>query len=85
MCRILSYLGTPVLLDDLLYAPDSSLLNQTIGAQMLQMLNLAGFGMAAWDEASHAPTCPSAIARRKSRCSTAISRRWPESCVHPHC
>lgn len=58
MCRILSYLGTPVLLDDLLYAPDSSLLNQTIGAQMLQMLNLAGFGMAAWDEASHAPNVP---------------------------
>ena len=55
MCRILGYLGTPVLLEDLLYAPDSSLLNQTIGAQMLQMLNLAGFGMAAWDPASHDP------------------------------
>ena len=58
MCRILSYLGSPVLLENLLYAPDSSLLNQTIGAQMLQMLNLAGFGMAAWDEASHDPQAP---------------------------
>lgn len=58
MCRILSYLGAPVLLDDLLHAPDSSLLNQTIGAQMLQMLNLAGFGMAAWDPASHEPETP---------------------------
>lgn len=58
MCRILGYLGTPVLLEDLLYAPDSSLLNQTIGAQMLQMLNLAGFGMAAWDPASHDPHLP---------------------------
>ena len=58
MCRILSYLGQPVLLDHLLYAPDSSLLNQTIAAQMLSMLNLAGFGMAAWDPASHAPHAP---------------------------
>ncbi|RJT24360.1 class II glutamine amidotransferase [Chakrabartia godavariana] len=58
MCRILSYLGSPVLLDDLLYAPDSSLLNQTTSAQMLSMLNLAGFGMAAWDPSSHEPHLP---------------------------
>ena len=58
MCRILSYLGTPVLLDHLLYAPDSALLSQIINAQMLDMLNLAGFGMAAWDPASHAPESP---------------------------
>lgn len=58
MCRILSYLGTPVLLDHLLYAPDSALLNQVIHAQMLDMLNLAGFGLAAWDPASHAPASP---------------------------
>lgn len=58
MCRILSYLGTPVLLENLLYAPDSALLNQIIHAQMLDMLNLAGFGMAAWDPASHAAQAP---------------------------
>ncbi len=58
MCRILSYMGTPVLLDHLLYAPDSSLLNQTTAAQMLSMLNLAGFGMAAWDPFSHEPHVP---------------------------
>lgn len=58
MCRILTYLGEPVVLDSLLYAPDSSLLNQTINAQMLAMLNLAGFGMAAWDPASHVPQAP---------------------------
>lgn len=58
MCRILSYMGTPVLLDHLLYAPDSSLLNQTTAAQMLSMLNLAGFGMAAWDPSSHEPHVP---------------------------
>jgi glutamine amidotransferase len=58
MCRILSYLGSPVLLDHLLYSPDSSLLNQTISAQMLAMLNLAGFGMTAWDPSSHEPEAP---------------------------
>lgn len=58
MCRILSYLGSPVLLEHLLYAPDSSLLNQTISARMLPLLNLAGFGMAAWDPASHEPAAP---------------------------
>lgn len=58
MCRILSYLGSPVVLDHLLYAPDSSLLDQTISAQMLAMLNLAGFGMAAWDPASHMAQAP---------------------------
>jgi glutamine amidotransferase len=58
MCRMLGYLGTPVLLEDLLYAPDSSLLKQTTDAQMLTMLNLAGFGLAAWDPASFAPEEP---------------------------
>lgn len=58
MCRMLGYLGTPVLLDHLLYAPDSSLLKQTVDAQMLGMLNLAGFGLAAWDDGSPAPETP---------------------------
>ena len=58
MCRMLGYLGPPVLLDDLLYAPDSSLLKQTVDAQMLAMLNLAGFGFAAWDPAWPKPEAP---------------------------
>jgi glutamine amidotransferase len=58
MCRMLGYLGTPIALEDILYAPDSSLLKQTIDAQMLGMLNLAGFGLAAWDAASHEPEDP---------------------------
>lgn len=53
MCRVLAYLGTPVLLDDLLYKSDSSLIKQTYQPRMLAALNLAGFGMAAWDPASH--------------------------------
>lgn len=52
MCRMLGYLGSPVLLDHFLYAPDSSLVKQAVDARMLGMLNLAGFGLAAWDDQS---------------------------------
>jgi predicted glutamine amidotransferase len=52
MCRALVYLGEPVLLDHLLYKPDSSLVKQSYMPRMLRMLNLAGFGMMAWDRAS---------------------------------
>ncbi len=55
MCRALAYLGEPVLLDHLLYQPDSSLVKQSYMPRMLQMLNLAGFGMMAWDQGSISP------------------------------
>ena len=55
MCRALLYLGQPVLLDNLLYQPDSALIRQSTMPRMLHMLNLAGFGMRAWDPASNEP------------------------------
>ena len=55
MCRALLYLGQPVLLDNLLYQPDSALIRQSTMPRMLHMLNLAGFGMRAWDPASNDP------------------------------
>jgi glutamine amidotransferase len=55
MCRALLYLGEPVLLDNFLYQPDSALVRQTYMPKMLHMLNLAGFGLRAWDPASHQP------------------------------
>jgi glutamine amidotransferase len=58
MCRVLSYLGEPVLLDDLLYKPDNSLVRQSYEPKMMSMLNLAGFGMTAWDSASYEPDIP---------------------------
>jgi predicted glutamine amidotransferase len=58
MCRALIYLGQPVLLDDLLFKPESALVNQAYMPRMLHMLNLAGFGMLAWDRASHDPEVP---------------------------
>src|SRR5262245_22120792 len=58
MCRALAYLGQPVLLDNLLFQPDSALVRQSYMPKMLHMLNLAGFGMRAWDPSSHDPECP---------------------------
>lgn len=58
MCRALAYLGQPVLLDHLLYGPDNSLVKQTYMPKMLRMLNLAGFGLRAWDRTSHEPETP---------------------------
>jgi predicted glutamine amidotransferase len=62
MCRALLYLGEPVLLDNLLFQPDSALVRQTYMPKMLDMLNLAGFGMRAWDPQSHEPAAPYAYA-----------------------
>src|SRR5258705_4686681 len=62
MCRALAYLGQPVVLDDLLFRPDSSLVKQTYMPQMLGLLNLAGFGMKAWDRGSVDPDRPDSYA-----------------------
>ena len=58
MCRVVAYLGNPVLLDDLIFGPNNSLINQTYAPQMLHMLNLGGFGMTAWDATSNLPAEP---------------------------
>jgi predicted glutamine amidotransferase len=58
MCRALAYLGQPVLLDNLLYQPDSALVKQSFMPKMLHLLNLAGFGMKAWDRGSADPHKP---------------------------
>ncbi|TAK85476.1 MAG: class II glutamine amidotransferase [Betaproteobacteria bacterium] len=58
MCRALLYLGEPVVLDDLLFQPDSALVKQTYMPKMLHLLNLAGFGMRAWDPSSRHPEVP---------------------------
>ena len=58
MCRALLYLGEPVVLDNLLFQPDSALVRQSYMPKMLNLLNLAGFGLRAWDPVSHAPEQP---------------------------
>lgn len=53
MCRVLGYLGQPVSLEGILYEADSALVRQSYSPLMMDaFLNLAGFGMAAWDGAS---------------------------------
>ena len=62
MCRALAYLGEPVVLDNLLFQPDSALVRQSYMPKMLNLLNLAGFGLRAWDRGSHRPDRPFAYA-----------------------
>jgi glutamine amidotransferase len=53
MCRVLAYLGQPVALGHVLFETDSSLVRQSYSPRMMATyLNLAGFGMVAWDPRS---------------------------------
>lgn len=46
MCRLLAYMGTPIIVDKLLYQPKNSLINQSISARELEEpLNGDGFGI----------------------------------------
>lgn len=58
MCRVVAYLGAPLLLDVLLYRSESALVRQAYDPSMLTFMNLAGFGFAAWDSTSHDPEVP---------------------------
>jgi glutamine amidotransferase len=58
VCRLVAYLGERVLLDEVLFAPDSSIVEQAVHPQMLSAMNLAGFGVVAWDDESTAPEVP---------------------------
>jgi glutamine amidotransferase len=56
VCRLLGYIGKPISLEHVLFETDSSLVRQSYNPRMMAtFLNLAGFGMAAWD-----PRSPSA-------------------------
>src|SRR4051794_6809195 len=59
MCRVMAYLGEPVALGDVLFEADSSLVRQSYSPRMMAtFLNLAGFGMVAWDPRSAHPDEP---------------------------
>jgi glutamine amidotransferase len=46
MCRLLAYRGTPIIIDQLLYQPKNSLINQSVNAKELEEpLNGDGFGI----------------------------------------
>ena len=53
VCRVVAYLGEPISLGHVLYDTDSSLVRQSYSPRMMEtFLNLAGFGMVAWDPRS---------------------------------
>src|SRR6059058_2701269 len=59
MCRILAYLGEPLPVQTLLFETDNSLVRQSYSPRMMNtFLNLAGFGMKAWDPTSLRPEDP---------------------------
>jgi glutamine amidotransferase len=59
MCRILAYLGEPLPLRNLLFDTDNSLVRQSYSPRMMNtFLNLAGFGMKAWDPSTLLPEDP---------------------------
>jgi glutamine amidotransferase len=59
VCRILAYLGEPLLVQSLLFDTDNSLVQQSYSPLMMNtFLNLAGFGMTAWDPTSLHPEDP---------------------------
>ena len=59
MCRMLAYLGEPLPVQNLLFDTDNSLVRQSYSPRMMNtFLNLAGFGMKAWDPTSLRPEDP---------------------------
>lgn len=88
MCRALAYLGQPVLLDNLLYRPDSALVKQSFMPKMLHSLNLAGFGMKAWDRGSTEPLKPYSYASTSlpvfDRNLKALAEKILPTCVLAH-
>ncbi|MBK8257277.1 MAG: class II glutamine amidotransferase [Polyangiaceae bacterium] len=58
MCRVLAYLGEAIFIEDLLYKPDVSFVNQMHQALLFQRLNLAGSGVLAWNTKSERPEIP---------------------------
>ncbi len=88
MCRALAYLGQPVLLDHLLFQPDSALVKQSFMPKMLHMLNLAGFGLKAWDRGSLEPLKPYSYSSTSlpvfDRNLKALAEKIHPSCVLGH-
>jgi predicted glutamine amidotransferase len=58
MCRVFAYLGEPVSLDGPLFSAENSLINQTVSARLMSLLNIGGFGVAAWNSESVEPSRP---------------------------
>lgn len=58
MCRVFAYLGDPVPLHGPLFEAENSLVSQSVSARLMSLLNIGGFGLAAWDAFSTDPERP---------------------------
>lgn len=58
MSRVMAYSGRPIPLENLLFHPSQALARQSSSPLQRGLLNLAGFGIAAWDPASRRPGDP---------------------------
>ena len=58
MCRVLGYLGKAISIDSLLTIPDNSLVNQSFDPEEHFVLQMAGFGMASWQQDEPNETYP---------------------------
>jgi glutamine amidotransferase len=85
MCRILAYLGEALPLQTLLFDTDNSLVRQSYSPQMMNtFLNLAGFGMKAWDPISLRPEEPFTY-RATALPSFDRNLRWLSAKLAPTC
>src|SRR5215218_1148781 len=56
MCRWLAYSGSPILLEELLYKPEHSLIDQSLHARLgVETTNGDGFGVGWYDANAYAP------------------------------
>ncbi len=88
MCRVLAYLGEPVLLEEILHKPSVSFVNQTHQAAVHHRLNLAGSGLLAWDARSDTPLVPYAHRTTQlaiyDRNLLALARKVKATCLLAH-
>ena len=58
MCRILAYIGPELPLRSLLLDPENSLINQSLDPELHPLMQLAGWGFAAWSAEMAEPSSP---------------------------
>ena len=61
MCRVLGYLGKAISIDSFMTIPDNSLVNQSFDPEEHFVLQMAGFGMASWQQDEPNETYPGFI------------------------
>ena len=75
MCRWMAYTGSPLLIEDLLYAPENSLVVQSLHARLgVEPTNGDGFGVGWYGERASCPGCTAASSRPGT---TGTCGSWP--------